>query len=174
MESKGYVLVIDDDAARAAALAEIVSAAGYRTEVYTDVNAAYHFLDNNEDLDVILCELDLEDVSWVEARRSLRELDLQIPAIIFSDRAEVAKMMTALRLGASDFFVRPVEDTDALLNVSCAASCRNPANAWNGPTSNCAVPSRCWNRTSRRAARYSCACCRRVPWSGVNMCSVTR
>lgn len=115
MDSKGFVLVIDDDAARAAALAETVSAAGYRTEVYTDVIAAYHFLDGNRDLDVILCELDLENVSWVEARRSLRELDLQIPAIIFSDRAEVEKMMTVLRLGASDFFVRPVEDTEALL-----------------------------------------------------------
>lgn len=115
MDSKGFVLVIDDDAVRAAALAETVSAAGYRTEVYTDVLAAYHFLDGNQDLDVILCELDLKDVSWVEARRSLRELDLQIPAIIFSDRAEVEKMMTALRLGASDFFVRPVEDTEALI-----------------------------------------------------------
>ncbi|MEQ9462400.1 MAG: SpoIIE family protein phosphatase [Haliea sp.] len=115
MDSKGFVLVIDDDSARAAALAATVSAAGYRTEVHTDVIAAYHFLQDNQELDVILCELDLEDVSWVEARRSLRELDLQIPAIIISDRAEVDRMMTALRLGASDFFVRPIEDTEALL-----------------------------------------------------------
>ncbi len=114
MKSKGYVLLIDDDAARAAALAQTVIGEGYRVEVFTDVLKAYHFLADNQDLDVILCELDLEAVSWQEARRSLRELDLQIPAIMLSDRAEVDKMVTALRLGASDFFVRPIEDEEAL------------------------------------------------------------
>ncbi len=116
MKSKGYVLLIDDDAARAAALAQTVTGEGYRVEVFTDVLKAYHFLADNQDLDVILCELDLEAVSWQEARRSLRELDLQIPAIMLSDRAEVDKMVTALRLGASDFFVRPIEDEEALFD----------------------------------------------------------
>ncbi|MDP4917910.1 MAG: SpoIIE family protein phosphatase [Haliea sp.] len=114
MTPKGNVLVIDDHTARATALAEKVRTAGYRAEVYSDVNAAYRFLAGNHELDVILCELDLRAVSWQEARRALRELDLQVPAIIFSDHADLDKMMTALRLGASDFFVRPIEDEDAL------------------------------------------------------------
>jgi serine phosphatase RsbU (regulator of sigma subunit) len=41
-------------------------------------------------------------------------MDVQVPVIMFSDVADADRMMTALRLGASDFFVRPVEDPEAL------------------------------------------------------------
>lgn len=115
MSSKGNVLVIDDDPERARALSDMVESAGFRTEVITDVNNAQYSLGANSDLDVILCEMDLKDVSWGEARRTLREMDVQVPAIMLSDEAEAGRMMTALRLGAADFFVRPVEDREALV-----------------------------------------------------------
>ncbi|WP_241262994.1 PP2C family protein-serine/threonine phosphatase [Parahaliea mediterranea] len=115
MASNGNVLVIDDDPNRAQGLREIVESAGFRVEVVTDVTNSHFSLAGNSDLDVILCELDLHGVSWGEARRTLREMDIQVPAIMLSDRAEASQIMTALRLGASDFFVRPVEDADALI-----------------------------------------------------------
>jgi serine phosphatase RsbU (regulator of sigma subunit) len=62
-----------------------------------------------------LCELDLKGFSWTEARPALREMDVQVPAIMFCDVADPERMMTALRLGASDFFLRPIEDKDALI-----------------------------------------------------------
>ena len=114
MTSAGNVLVIDDNVSRAEALAAIVSTAGYHVEVVTDVLNATFSLSTSSDLDVILCELDLKGVSWSEARRTLSEMNVQVPAIMFSDTADVQRMMTALRLGASDFFVRPVEDVEAL------------------------------------------------------------
>lgn len=114
MASPGNVLVIDDDPSRANQLAEMVRNGGFQAEVVTDVNNSHYSLGTNSDLDVILCELDLKGVSWGEARRTLREMDIQVPAIMFSDVAETGRMMTALRLGASDFFQRPIEDPDAL------------------------------------------------------------
>ena len=115
MATNGNVLVVDDDPARADALAKIVTSAGFKTHVVTDVNNSTYALGANSELDVILCELDLKGVSWGDARRTLREMDVQVPAIMLSDVAEADKMMTALRLGASDFFVRPVEDREALV-----------------------------------------------------------
>jgi serine phosphatase RsbU (regulator of sigma subunit) len=115
MASNGNVLVVDDDPARAGELAELVESAGFTTEVVTDVNNSHYSLGASSDLDVILCEMDLKDVSWGDARRTLREMDVQVPAIMLSDEAEAGRMMTALRLGAADFFVRPVEDRDALV-----------------------------------------------------------
>ena len=114
MTSTGNVLVVDDDPARANALAELVASGGFETQVVTDVNNSTYSLGANSDLDVILCELDLKGVSWGDARRTLREMDVQVPAIMLSDVAEADRMMTALRLGASDFFLRPVEDKQAL------------------------------------------------------------
>jgi len=115
MSSAGNVLVIDHDASRARQLAEQVAEAGFHTEVVTDAVNYDYALNENSDLDVILCELDLKDISWKEARETLREMDVQVPAIMFSDEANVERMMTALRLGANDFFTRPVEDTEALV-----------------------------------------------------------
>jgi sigma-B regulation protein RsbU (phosphoserine phosphatase) len=114
MASSGNILIVDHDPARADALAEVVSSAGFETRVVTDVNNAPYSLGSNSDLDVILCELDLEGVSWEDARHALRDMDVQVPAIMLSDVADAKRMMTALRLGASDFFLRPVEDTEAL------------------------------------------------------------
>lgn len=111
----GKILVIDDDATRASALANRLSAAGYHTEVVTDIVNSNYSLADNSDLDVILCELDIKGVSWGEARRTLREMNVRVPAILLSDVAEVESMMTALRLGANDFFVRPIEDFEALM-----------------------------------------------------------
>lgn len=114
MASKGNVLVIDDDRERAEELAQMVSSAGFNTEVITDVTNSEYSLSYGSELDVVLCEMNLKGVSWGEARRTLREMDVQVPAIMLCDKAEADRMMTALRIGASDFFVRPVEDWDAL------------------------------------------------------------
>ena len=115
MSDNGYVLVIDDDPARGQGLVDLVSGEGFRAELATTAEAAEERLLGDDEVDVMLCELDLNADDWRPVRRALRERDLQIPTIIISDRAEVERMMTALRLGASDFFQRPVDDLAALV-----------------------------------------------------------
>ncbi len=115
MPANGNILVIDDDPARARELADIVTAAGYHVEVVTDLIHSDYSLSTKSDLDVILCELDMKGVSWGKARRTLREMDIQVPAIMFSDDADAERIMAALRLGASDFFVRSSLDEGALV-----------------------------------------------------------
>jgi len=95
MASNGNILVIDDNAARAEALAELVSSAGYKVRVISQLDNSDYSLAQSSELDVILCELDLKGVSWVDARRTLSEIEVQVPSIMFSDRAEVESMMTA-------------------------------------------------------------------------------
>jgi phosphoserine phosphatase RsbU/P len=115
MAANGNVLVIDDDFSRAEELARIVTEAGYHTEIVTDLVHSNYSLSSNSDLDVILCELDMKGVAWGTGRRTLREMDIQVPAIMFSDEADADRITAALRLGALDFFVRPVADRDALV-----------------------------------------------------------
>jgi sigma-B regulation protein RsbU (phosphoserine phosphatase) len=115
MASKGNLLVIDDQPDRAKAMAGLLSSSGFDVQVILDVENASYTLGGNSGLDVILCELNLKDFSWADARHALGRMDVQVPAIMLSEVADAERMMTALRLGASDFFLRPIEDKDALV-----------------------------------------------------------
>ncbi|MCB1705963.1 MAG: SpoIIE family protein phosphatase [Halioglobus sp.] len=113
--SHGNVLIVDDLPERAESMASFLTSAGFNVEVVTDVSNTVYSLGADSEIDVILCELDLRNFSWSDARRALREMDVQVPSIMFCDVADPERMMTALRLGASDFFLRPIEDKDALI-----------------------------------------------------------
>jgi len=113
--SNGNILIVDDNSDRAELMASLLSSHGYHTQLVTDVSNSTYSLGGDSELDVVLCELDLRDFSWVDARHALREIDVQVPVIMFCDVADPDRMMTALRLGASDFFLRPIEDTTALI-----------------------------------------------------------
>jgi phosphoserine phosphatase RsbU/P len=113
--SSGNVLIIDDLPERAESMATLLSSCGYKTQVVTDVSEHRYTLGADSDLDVMLCELDLKNFSWGDARQALRGMDVQVPVIMLSDVADSDRMMTALRLGASDFFLRPIEDKSALV-----------------------------------------------------------
>jgi serine phosphatase RsbU (regulator of sigma subunit) len=113
--SRGNVLIIDDHSDRADAMAKFLSTSGFHTQVVTDVGNSVFSLGPDSETDVILCELDLKDFSWTDARHVLRAMDIQVPSIMFCDTADTDRIMTALRLGVSDFFLRPVEDKSALL-----------------------------------------------------------
>jgi len=115
MDSNGNLLIVDDQPDRADEMAEFLTDRGFTVHIVTDVANSTYSLGANSDLDVVLCELDLQGVSWGEAGRILREMDVQVPAIMFGDQADVDHMMTALRLGAHDFFSRPVQDKNALV-----------------------------------------------------------
>lgn len=114
MNSKGNLLVVDDQLARANALEELLVAAGYTVTLVTDVEHSDYSLGGDSELDVVLCELNLEDFSWQEASQALREMQVQVPSIMLSDTADVKMITLALRLGASDYFQRPLEDPGAL------------------------------------------------------------
>ena len=113
MSSNDKVLVVDDNLARAQQLAGLSEAAGFNTEIITDVANVRAILGSESEPDVMLCEMDLPGVTWDDERETLAERNVQVPVILFSDDGAAERIVTALRLGASDFFTRPVEDEAA-------------------------------------------------------------
>jgi serine phosphatase RsbU (regulator of sigma subunit) len=106
---------VDDKPERAKSLAGLLESSGYDVRTITDIANSDYAISGNSELDAILCEFNIEGLSWKDAGHALRTMDVQVPAIMLSDVADAQRMIIALRLGASDFFLRPVEDTDALL-----------------------------------------------------------
>jgi len=114
MTAVGNVLVVDHDAARARALAALVEDVGFTAEVSADILSAEQTLRANGDIDVVMCDMDMHGLDWDDTRSSLRKVESRIPVILFSERGEAERMMKALRFGASDFFVHPIDDPQAL------------------------------------------------------------
>ena len=114
MAYSGKVLVIDSDPARGDALADLAQEAGFSTATAPSLSDAGASLGENSDWDVVLCDVRATPEAWTRDDSSLRELDVQVPVMMFSSEPRAAGMMRALRLGASDFFATPVEDSAAL------------------------------------------------------------
>jgi len=114
MAYSGKVLVVDEDADRGASLADLAAAAGFSPSVTSSLGGDTP-LDDTSDWDVVLCEVHATPEAWADDGVSLRELNVQVPVMMFSNESRSASMMRALRLGANDFFATPVRDRDALL-----------------------------------------------------------
>ena len=114
MAREGHLLIIDDNVERAAPLVDLLVEQGYAIDLISDLASADISLSMATDLDLVICEVNLDGVSWDDAREQLRDVDIQVPSIMLSDDGDTEMMMMALRLGASDYFVRPLDDPDAL------------------------------------------------------------
>lgn len=114
MAFSGKVLVIDEDPDRGGELADLAASAGFTTALMRSLDSAGAALGAGSDWDVVLCEMHATPEAWAAEGASLRELDVQVPVMMFSNESRSASMMRALRLGANDFFATPVQDEDAL------------------------------------------------------------
>ena len=117
MTTSGNILIIDDQPERAQAMAELLELGDFTSQIITDVLHAQYPLGDNSDIDAVLCEVNLDGISWKDTTAALREMGIQIPAIMVSDKADLAEVMMALRLGASDFFARPINNHEALFRT---------------------------------------------------------
>lgn len=114
MAYSGKVLVIDDDPDRGGELAGLAASAGFTTAFASAIEHADTTLDEASDWDVVLCDVHATPEAWAEDGLSLRELNVQVPVIMFSSESRPAGIIRALRLGANNFFATPVVDKDAL------------------------------------------------------------
>jgi len=71
--------------------------------------------DLDDDVDVLLCDIDMPGISWDAVSELLSESELETSAIMLSAHDAVGDVMTALRLGFSDFFLLPIDNWDALI-----------------------------------------------------------
>ncbi len=108
------IILIDDDPERAAASVDVLQSLGHYVRVIDNPFGVSEPLDYGSEVDLLVCETALTQFSWEDAKDAILDLDIHVPAIMLADEAESQVILTALRLGVSDFFVRPVRDLKAL------------------------------------------------------------
>jgi DNA-binding response OmpR family regulator len=116
------VLVVEDDAATAAFLADNLTADGYRVAVASAAAEGLRAIAVRRP-DVVLLDVVLEDGSGLALLDSVRaadglasRLDRDLPVIVLSGRGSEVERVRGLQRGADDYLVKPT------LSLSAAAS----------------------------------------------------
>jgi len=105
--SRGTILIVDDDAATAELIADLVLDEGFAVVRAGGGNEALAAFARDKPVAVFL-DWVLPDLPGIEACRSLRALDRLVPIIFVSGRDDEASAVRALEAGADDFIAKPV------------------------------------------------------------------
>lgn len=122
MSSAPLVHVVDDDDSLRTAVVRLLTAAGLEVRAYA---SAGDFLLHPipEGPGCILLDLRMPGPSGLELQRALRDRDAMLPVIFFTAHADVACSVEAMKAGAVDFLMKPVEPQVLLDAVHRALEC---------------------------------------------------
>lgn len=124
------VLIVDDEAAFAATLADILATKGYNAVVANTgaegMDAAQHM-----PVDLALVDLKLPDVSGVEVLARIREISPRTEVIVLTGQAALDTALRALNLGAFGYLEKPydIDRLFLLIERALARRARHSAEA---------------------------------------------
>lgn len=129
MRVSSLVWLLDDDASVRKALTRILEDAGYRVEGFDSAEALQRVAASASlaDIDVFLFDVRLPGDSGIVLWQSLRNQPNCPPVLFLSGNAQISEAVTALKDGAADFLLKPVEQVSLLEAINSAMLQQRPA-----------------------------------------------
>ena len=115
MESRGHILVVDDERAIRRLLRMYLTDAGYTVAEAADGEAAVDQV-RMGGIDLVLLDLMLPGMDGYEVCRRVREIG-SVPVIMVTARTDEAHRITGLELGADDYVVKPFSPVEVVARV---------------------------------------------------------
>jgi FixJ family two-component response regulator len=107
------VFIVDDDDSVRRALARLLHCAGYQTEVFDSARSFLAGADLSSGPACLVLDLQLPDRNGLEVQR---ELNMRLPIVFLTGHGDIGTTVEAMKAGATDFLVKPVDDS-VLLEV---------------------------------------------------------
>jgi two-component system response regulator AtoC len=111
-----HVLIIDDELALRQIIAATVRRAGYSADIAVGVKDAAAKLVRG-DIDVAICDIRMQDGDGVDLVRSMKSSGVPTLFIMVTAFASVQTAVEALRAGAMDYMVKPVDSEELLYRL---------------------------------------------------------
>ncbi len=102
------VLVVDDDPVQLRLTAEIANRAGFKPITATGGEQALSILREDNQLGAMILDLVMPDLDGMGVMEVMRKEGLTTPVIIQTANASLETVISAMRQGAADYFVKPV------------------------------------------------------------------
>jgi len=107
------LLIIDDDEVVRASIAAYLEDSGFSVLQASDGLQGFEVF-NREHPDLVICDLRMPQVDGLELIRRINALGVQTPVIVVSGAGVMTDAVEALRLGAADYLIKPLEDLAVL------------------------------------------------------------
>lgn len=109
------MLIVDDDDAVRSATGRLLRSHGYDAQgVASGAGVAEALTD--QEVDCVLLDLEMPEVDGLEVQNRLAAAGVDSPIVFLSGHADVDRSVRAMKAGALDFLVKPV-DTETLLGA---------------------------------------------------------
>ena len=112
---KGCLLMVDDDADIRESLGELLKACGFRIYQADCYDAAVPILDKEKDLEAVLCDLKMPGKSGLEVLRYVNAKHKHLPLVFLTGYGTLESCQEAVREGAFDYILKPIEDKDKVI-----------------------------------------------------------
>ena len=113
------VFLIDDDVGTLTALSGFLRASGYATNTFFSSQA---FL-SGHDVSIpgcVILDLSLPGLNGLEVQQSLLDQGIERPVIFISDKTTAPEIVRAMKAGAIDFLIKPVNESQLLSAIKSA------------------------------------------------------
>lgn len=107
------ILIIEDDLVFLSVLKQFLTQQGYEV-ITADTGEAGLALFETAQPDIVLCDLMLPQISGLGVLNTLLKTLSQVPVIVISGSTDLSDIREAVKLGASDYFVKPIRELDTL------------------------------------------------------------
>src|SRR5690606_31593493 len=107
------LLIIDDDEVVRASLAAYLEDSGFLVLQAGNGTQGLEVFERAQP-DVVICDLRMPQVDGLELIRRIAALGSEVPVIVVSGAGVMSDAVEALRLGAADYLIKPLEDLAVL------------------------------------------------------------
>ena len=112
-KTSATLLIIDDDEVVRASLAAYLEDSGFSVlQASNGLQGLQVF--EQEQPDLVICDLRMPQMSGLELIRQVSLRSVQTPVIVISGAGVMSDVVEALRLGAADYLIKPLEDLAVL------------------------------------------------------------
>ncbi|NQD91092.1 SpoIIE family protein phosphatase [Pseudomonas sp. CrR25] len=112
-KTSATLLIIDDDEVVRASLAAYLEDSGFTVRQAANGLQGLDMF-QREQPDLVVCDLRMPQVDGLELIRRINALQVETPVIVVSGAGVMTDAVEALRLGAADYLIKPLEDLAVL------------------------------------------------------------
>ena len=110
------ILVVDDEEIIRQSLSFILKSEGYAVEEASNGREAYEKV-KEDSFDLILSDLEMPEMKGIELLEEIKKLNIKSSVIIITAFGSLDTAIKALRNGASDYILKPVEFDELLIKI---------------------------------------------------------